>query len=779
MLHLFRFILLLVLFNIKAVFAFEPFVVKKILVRGSVQVSEDAVIAELSPYVGKRVSHSDTNKMIKDIFNTGYFKSINILSENGALVAVVTERPIISSMDFDGTKKSDEITKILESNEVLVGRVYNANKLRVSEQQIRMFFASGSRFGVTVKTEVKDLERNRVAIKFIVTEGIVPIIDKVTFYGNSAFSSSELKKAMLKKHFGFFQRLTNSVMYSKELFEASLEELKVFYKNNGYPNIIINNSQVTISSDQKSVHIAIYLNEGIKYNIGSLSLDGDFKNVSKQELMQILKEDLSINDVFSYEKIWRVKENLENAMANVGYSKAEAVLDFDFNVNSKLCSVKFNIIPRKRQMVRYVVFVDNVITKDKVLRREIEQYEGTWLSMTKVREGKQAILRKGLAKAVDIKIEQVPGTDDVVDVIYKISDLKTSDISLNIGYSTVGKINFQVAAKLKNLLGEGVDLSASFSKNSTMSSYDVSYSDPYFTKNGTGFSVHAFRRRIKSTTNSEIFDYITNTDGVEFEWTWRLTQYLNHYFGVGYQNLKLNFANAQVPLHASMFLNNYNRHHFNDYTFAFGITYNSLDSFLFPSSGTHINLGAKFSSPPSEVLWYKTDLDYSYFYPVYKSLVFNFKTNLGLINTYGYSKSKAFPFYKNYYLGGMDSLRGYLDKGVGPLDSTGEPKGSNAKLLFKAQLFFPVPFLPIESDTMRLSAFFDAGQLYHVGGDLPALKAINKNPTGFKYSTGVGFTWMTPLGVPLEVSYAIPLNYSKTESRLVKRLNFRIGMEVF
>jgi outer membrane protein insertion porin family len=772
---------ILILFQVMVAkaLAFEPFVVKKIEVQGVQKVSKDTILYEVNSYIGKNFTNEDSNAVIKQIFKTGYFSNVVLSQHDNVLVINVTERPSIAKLEFVGTKKSQELEDILKEFDIVEGRVYNSSAMRKAEKKIQQFFMSQKRFSVLVSSKVTELPRNRVNVELIVTEGVIPQIKEIKFIGNKTFSSRQLISEMSLSTKGLFSWYTKSHEYSREKLDADIEVIKSYYKDRGYLRINIESTQVSLSDDKAYAYIAIYLNEGERYYFDTPYLEGTYP-IPKEKILHEINSHIIKGQPFSDKKIWTVKEKIELLLGDKGYSKADIRIMTDVNDQAKIVKIGYFINPGKQITIRKINIVGNGLTKDQVLRREIEQYEGSLISTTKIKEGKEAIIRRGYAKTVDVETINIPGIDDQADLWIKIVEQKNSQASASIGYTTAGGgLTGQVGLKTMNFLGSGMDVGVSGMINKITTAASVSFFDPYFTKSGVGFGVNLFYRRTNLSQGSDVGDYVTDSAGMSFNWQWRLSNYMSYNLGTGFANTRLKLNQLTAPIEALAFINAYpNVSRFKEYTVSNSITYNSLDTPIMTNEGYYANLMLSATAPFSNLLWYQLNFDQAYFKPIYKDLlIYNFKMELGFIDTYGLSRNRPFPFFKNYYMGGPDTIRGFKENAVGPLDSNGKPFGGNSSILIRNQILFPPPFFS-DIKSVRFALFLDVGQVYDTRQKISPT-GRNMNPTGMRYTTGLSATWHTPFGVPIGISVARPIFRHASDKDKVEVFTFSFGTELF
>lgn len=751
--------------------AFETFTVKRIRIEGIQRISEDAVLRDLGINVGDKVNPERANSAIHDLYKTGFFKDIQLENDANTLVVKVVERPSIAKLELIGLRSKEDVEKILKQNGVAEGRVYDPNVMSKVEREIVQKYLTEQRYGVRVEAVVTPESRNRVNIDLHVYEGNVATIKQINFVGNKAFTAKKLRRQMYHKTKNLLSWLDKSDHYSREKLQADLEMLRSFYMDRGYLDFAIESTQVSLSVDKKHVYVTISISEGEPYYFKPAVVTGDMV-LDGKEMQGIVDKKIKSGAPFSRKMVWETKEALESRLGEAGYSKAQARIMDDIDHDTRQVALKYYIDAHKRITVRRITFEGNGLTQDQVLRRELEQFEGTWISTSKVRDGKEALQRAGYASKVDVETLPVIDKDDQVDLLYKIDEQRNANLSAGISYSGADRFSFNLGADLKNCLGTGKDINFLFNHGKSVQTYSLGYADPYFTDSGIGFGGNLYNQRTQLSKTSKVFDYALDATGMNMVWQFRVSRFNFIKIGGGYDYtiLKINYSSA--PEEAKRFVRSYvpgipstreqEKVGLSEGFINGGIIHNSLDSYLFPSKGLTSSVEGKLSIPGGDIEFYRVDIAASWFRPLFKQVVLNLRADAGYSDVYN---DRPYPFYRHYYIGGGESVRGYAERSLGPRDSQGNPFGGNILVQARAQFIFPPPFEGAQ-DTMRLALFLDAGQVYDTHNKKDEFgNVVSRGHSGMRYSAGVSFTWHTPMQVPIAFSLAYPLNRYKGNDR--------------
>ncbi len=750
---------------IGSVVAFEEFIIKNIKIEGLKKISKEAVLQELSSNnisKGQHLTDRKAQEVIKALYGTNFFKDVQLEQEGNNLIVKLMERPIISKLEITGIKSKDPVNKILKNAQVGEGLFYDANIITKVEREIERHYLGSGKYGVRVETKISEQERDRVSIIISIYEGTEAKIKQIKIVGNTKFKESELLKQFFHGKSNWLSWYTKKDRYFKEKLDADLEVLQSYYMDRGYLNIQIDSTQVSLTADKKYVHITISITEGDQYRFGAINLSGEFIG-PKLEFETIVNNKVKSGNIFSRRALLEAKKEIEDKLGDLGYSKAEARLNFETNENRHLVSIDITVIPNQRIQVHKIAITGNYVTQDFVLRRMLPQFEGTWISTKDVQEGKQQILRYGYAGKVDVETQPVVGTIDQVDLEYKIEEQKTMQVHAGVSYSGAEGIGYNVGADIKNFVGTGKDVGFLFDNSKVSTGYNFNYYNPYFTMDGLGLMYDVYFRRNNLSRTTKIFEYSTDMIGGNISLTMPVSQYSASFIGVGYNHTKLH-SPSNPPLQISNFIKQKGLS-YHEYFVSIGWRYNSLDRYIFPTSGLIQSAMFKQTIPTSKLKYYVLSYDSSWFKPIVSKYIFNFASDFKYGGKYG---KDIYPFFRNFFMGGADSVRGFEEKSLGPKDSQSKPYGGNLSINFRSAVIFPVPFKE-ELENIRPSIFLDVGQVYDT------YKLTSKRAKGLRYSVGLSVAINTPLGAPIVLSLAKPLNAKRDDTKELFSFTFSAG----
>jgi len=737
--------------------AFEPFAVKDIRVEGIQRTEAGTVFSYLPVKVGDTLNDEKAAQSIKALFATGFFKDVRIEVDQNVMVVVVQERPAIAKLDFIGMKEfeKDVIVKALKETGIAEGRIFDRALLEKAEQELKRQYLTRGKYGVNITTTVTPLERNRVGINFNVEEGVAARIKQINLVGTKAFNDKELLSQFELTTPGWLTWYTKNDQYSRQKLSADLEKLKSFYMNQGYLEFNVESTQVSISPDKQDVYITINVSEGDRYQVSSVKLAGDF-TISEEELRKLVL--VKPGDVFSRERLNESTKAIGDRLGKEGYAFANVNAAPEIDKEKRKVAFTIFVDPGKRVYVRRINVSGNTKTRDEVIRREIRQMEGGWYDADRVAISKQRIDKLGFFTDTIVETPAVPGTPDQLDVNLKVTEKPTGNLMLGLGTSSTDKVILSGSIAQNNFLGSGNNVAIQVNSAKSYRTYVFSYTNPYFTPDGVSQGFDVYHRTVN--TNSTAIAYYSSAStggGIRFGFPIGEKQSLGVGLGIDYTEIK---TYTDSPQYYKDFVRD-----FGDANLSVPLTLNwasdGKDSFFFPTKGTFQKAGIEIAVPGGDLTYYRANYQLQHFVPLNTKFTLMLNGEFGYADGYG---GKGLPFYKNFYAGGVSSVRGYKASSLGPITVGNGSEfriGGNRRVVGNAELLWSIPGM---EKSLRMGWFFDAGQVYAKGENL-ALGDL-------RYSTGLSAAWISPIG-PLKFSFGLPLN--KQDSDRTESFQFQLG----
>jgi outer membrane protein insertion porin family len=745
--------------------ALEPFVVKDIRVEGIQRTEAGTVFSYLPVKVGETMNDDLASQAIKSLYGTGFFKDVRIEAEDDVLIVTVQERSAIAQIDLSGNKSfpTDKMKEGLKQIGITEGQIFDKSQLDRAEQEIKRQYLSQGKYGATVKAVASPLERNRVAIRFDIEEGAVSKIRDINIVGNQAFSTEDLRAEFLLTTPNWMSWWNKDDQYSKQKLNADLETLRSFYMNQGYLEFNIDSTQVSITPDKKDIYITVNITEGEKYTISEVKLAGETL-VPEDELRALLT--VQAGDTFSREKVTQTSKAISDRLSDDGYAFANVNPVPELNKEQHTAAFTFFVDPGKRVYVRRINIVGNTRTRDEVIRREVRQLESAWYASNKINRSKERIRRTDYFSDVNVETPAVPGTADQVDLNISVVEKSTGSVQFGAGLSSNQGVVFGVTVNQNNFLGTGNRVSAQVNTGRLNTVYSLSFTDPYFTPDGVSRGIDIYRRDVDTSSLNNVGSYQSSSYGAGLRFGIPLNERDGISFGIAADFTTIDLTN-ESPQRYIDFCGNTSGCSSDSVTLSAGWTHDSRDTVFFPSKGVLQRLTAEFSLPVLDLQYYKLDYKQAWYKEIYSGYTFMLNGEIGYADTYG---NEQYPFFKNYYMGGVGSVRGYQNGTLGPKGIDGSTSrefaiGGTKRLLGNAELFFPVPGLK-DSTQFKMSAFVDAGNVF--GSD------ESYSLGDLRYSAGIGASWISPFG-PLKVVYAKALNSQVGDD--TQTIQFQMGQQ--
>lgn len=793
---------------VQQVYAADEFIVRDIKIDGLVRLTPANVYGVLPINAGDRVNDVTIANAIRALYATGLFDDIKVSQNADTLVFAVVERPLISKVEFKGNKliPKEALDEGLKKMGIAEGEVLKKSALQTIETELEQQYMQQGRYDADVKVVTTARPNNRVDLSIEFVEGKAAKVVDINIIGNTVFKESEIKQAFAVKESAWSSIVTRNDRYAREKMAASLEALRALYLNKGYINFNITNSNLNLSEDKKNIFIEVSVEEGEEFKFGQTKFLGDaLYKPEELKVLQIYKD----GETYSQEKVNAVKQLLLRKYGNAGYYYAEVNIVPEINKETKLVDLNYYINPGQQVTVRRINFAGNTKTADEVLRREMRQMEGALASNEKIDLSKVRLERTGFFKTVDIKPARIPNVPDQVDLNVNVEEQHSGTSTLAVGFSQSGGITFQAGLSQTNFLGTGNSVSIDLSRSETQDYYNLSVTDPYFTIDGVRRGYNMYYRKTKLDEDYNVNNYVTDSFGGGINFGYPIDENQSVSAGLNIDQTEVTTGNGVSTYVRDYLLANDGKEigkseycidtadpctkqskpdrfsgDYLTYNLNLGWSYNTLNRPVFPTSGMSHRVNGEIALPGSDVEYQKITYDAQAFQPLGKGFVLRGYGKLGYGND--------LPFYKNFYAGGFGSVRGYDNSTLGPkydsvyAENTGlenfdpEEVGGNALVQFGTELALPLPFKGDWTRQVRPVLFAEGAQVFDTQCDVPR-SATDKqycednfgfDAENFRYSVGVGFTWITMIG-PLSLSYAYPLNDKAGDE--TKNIQFEIG----
>ena len=775
----------------------EAFVVRDIRIEGLQRISEGAVLNYLPVNIGDTLEPASVRQLMRGLYESGFFSEIEFRRDGDVLLVAVREQPTIESLLIEGNKdvKTEDLNRTLSGNGIAEGSLVKPSVLEEVELSLTDLYFGRGKYGAEVKVDVTELPDNKVDVVIDIKEGDRSRIRQINIVGNELFDDKELKKDFELKTPNWLSFIRQDDRYSREALQGDLEKLRSYYLDRGYADFELQSTQVTLSPDLKDVFITINLREGSNYMVSEMKLAGDFV-VPEAELNQyvLLKPGMR----YSQQLITQSSELIRLRLGQEGYGFAEITPIPEIDEDAGEVAVTLLISAERRVYVRRISFDGAPSVEDEVLRRELRQFEGAYLSNDLLERSKIRLQRLPYLEEVDFETLRVPGSQDQVDVVFGLSERQPGEFQGSVGYTGYYGVQLSGSAVHSNMFGRGNRLAIGLTGTSYSRAYELAYTDPYATMNGVSVT-GSLTYQNYSQFFSAGSDLDTTTAAASVELSYPVTEYQNLILGATLQRADLittSFSNEQSRQWVQVNGKPYEREvvspitgepdtyygsKFNSLELLMGWLYDSRNRVLFPDRGMRHRLSLSATIPGSDVEYATARYQYTQYLriPGLRWFGLRLSADIGLSEAFG--DTSAVPPYKHFYGGGPDSVRGFKEYRLGPKDRFGNAYGGNMLVTGQVELTLPLPERFRQS--ARLAAFFDVGNVFSTS-DLVFYDRLGDplsydfDTSRLKRSVGIGAEWLAPLGL-LRFSFAAPLNADPETDRFwgdeVERFQFSLG----
>jgi outer membrane protein insertion porin family len=736
--------------------AIEPFTVKDIRVEGIQRTEAGTVFGYLPVKVGDTMDDQQAAAAIRALYATGFFKDVRLEVEQGVLIVLVRERPSIASIELNGIKDfpKDQLKDNLKYVGLAEARIFDKGVLDKATQELKRQYVARGKYGVSVTATVTELERNRVAVVFDVVEGEVSKIKQINLVGNKAYPEDELLDLMKLSTPDWLSWYSKNDQYSKQKLSADMEELRSFYMDSGYLEFNIDSTQVSITPDRKDIYITINFTEGEKYTVSKVGVSGNTL-IPKEEVEKLVQ--VKAGDSFSRKALTETSKKIGERLGQEGYAFANVNAIPEMDKEKHEVSFNFVVDPGQRVYVRRINIAGNDKTRDEVIRREFRQVEGTWFDVDKIKKSRQRVDKLDFFSEVNLETPQVQGAADQVDINLSVKEKSTGSISAGAGFSNDQGVTLTAGITQANMFGSGNHVSTQINTSKVNQVYSLSYTNPYFTDDGVSRGFDVYKRNTDSTSTA-VTQYSSHVLGGGIRFGVPIGEDQNISYGLAIERTQLGLF-AASPARLTDYVNTFGASN-TAVTGTVGWGRDSRDSAIYTTEGTVQRAIAELALPVLDMRFYKLNYQHQLYHPLREDITLLLNGEIGIAGGYG---GKQLPFFKNFYAGGVGSVRGFEPSSLGPRDTTDTALGGTRRAIGNAELLFPFPGMGKEK-SVRLSGFLDAGVLSGPG-DLPG-------STGMRYSAGAAVTWVSPMG-PIKFSYAMPLNKQPQDKE--QKFQFSLG----
>jgi outer membrane protein insertion porin family len=736
--------------------AIDPFTVRDIRIEGLQRVEPGTVFASMPIRVGEQYTDEKASAAIRSLFGLGLFKDVRIEVAGDVLVVIVEERPTIADVDFAGVREFDKeaLRKALRDIGLAEGRAFDQALADRAEQELRRQYINRSLYGAEVVSTVSPAERNRVNLTFSVTEGEPARIKDIRIVGNKAFSERQLRDLFDLDTGGWLSWYTKADRYSRAKLNADLESLRSFYLARGYLEFRIDSTQVAISPNKQDISITINVTEGERFVVSGVRLDGNY--LGKDDEFKTLVR-IRPGEAYNANQVAETTKAFTDYFASFGYAFANVEARPEIDRGTNRVALTLVADPSRRAYVRRINLAGNNRTRDEVIRREFRQFESSWYDGDRIKLSRDRLDRLGFFRSLNVETQDVPGAPDQVDLLVTVEEKPTGTISLSAGFSSAEKVTLGFGIKQENAFGTGHYLGIDVNTSKYNRIIAINNTDPYFTRDGISRTIDLYHRNSKPY-ETQGGNYSLATTGLGLRFGVPFSEFDTVFFGATAERTQIN-PGTNIPAAYLAYAARVGGYTSTSLPFTLGWARDNRDSALAPTTGTLQRLGGELGLI-GDNNYYRANYQYQQYLPLSRQYTIAFNGEIG----WGRGLSgKPYPVFKNFYSGGLGSVRGFEQGTLGPRDVTGAAIGGAKKITLNAEMFVPFPGAGNDR-TLRLFGFTDIGNAFG-----------ENDPVRFnemRASVGFGLSWISPIG-PLRFAVAQPVR--KFAGDRIQRLQFQVG----
>jgi outer membrane protein insertion porin family len=762
----------------------EEFTVSNIRVQGLQRISEGTVYNYLPVNVGDHLNPQRVREAMRALYATGFFRDVELRRDGTVLIVAVSERPSLESVDIKGNKdiKTEDLQKSLRNVGLAAGKTFDRSTLDEVTQYLTDQYYSRGKYAVQIDTKVENLPDNRVRVNINIKEGSRAKIRQINIVGNTVFRDKDILATLALQTPNWQSWYKQSDRYARETLQGDLEKIQTYYQDRGYANFHIDSVQVAIAPDKSDIFITANITEGAIYKLGEIKLAGNLI-APESELRRLLL--VAPGQTYSQKTISATQEAIKNRLGAEGFyfAKVEPVPQID--EPNKIVNLTLFVDPGSRVYVRHINFTGTTRSDDESLRRELRQLEGAWLSNISLERSKQRLQRLAFVESVEETTEQVTGSPDLVDVNFAVKERPSATIGGGIGYSAYQGLVLNGNLSDSNFFGGGDFVALNVDAGAFNKIYSLSETDPYRTVDGLSRTISlSYRDSTQFVSQSSAFS--SKNLGLGLTYGYPITEYQGVSAGLSLQKVDLLTFAASSAQQAVQWVQSNGHPYSGESVSTFiepdgttitsstalagsrfttvevtaGWQYDSRNRALFADRGLRSALSFTIVPPGSNVRYWIGNYQFSGYLPLWRKFILSEVVQLAYGR--GMGSTTGLPPYKRFYAGGPDTVRGYTEDTLGPVDTNGNPYGGNLLTVSRTELLLPVP--EKWQTSARVSVFFDMGNVFSndgtkfYGEDLQTPVNYNFSYHALRDSTGLSVQWLAPsLGI-FRFSYGIALN---------------------
>ncbi len=708
---------------------FNKKIITKIVVTGNKRIESDAILGIITLKPGDIFNINAVNANLKKIYKMGYFEDIKVESKQTdkgmEIDFIVKEKPTVRRIRFTGNRVFDDkdLKDVVKTD---TGSILNIFKLNEDVERIRKLYTDKNYHNCVINYQIERLKHNQADVKFTIKEGKKLKVRKISFEGNKHFSDKQLRKVMKTEEKGFFSWITSSGDLDKTVLDQDVFRIEAYYKDHGFVDARISDPEITYK--KKGIYIKFKVNEGKQYKIGKIGFTGDLL-ISKGKMLKITK--LKPGSVFSRDGLRKAVLALTDIYADKGFANAEVLPSIKRDNKNRIIDIVFNIKKGSPVYFNRIMITGNTKTRDKVIRRQLRVYEKELYTKTGIQRSVNNLRR--LDYFDDIKVKTLKtGNENEINLDINVKEKSTGAFSFGGGYSGEDGAFAMASISQKNLFGRGQTLTLQAQLSSVSNKYILSFTEPWLfdIPLSAGFDIYNW--------DYEYDYYNKKSKGIAIRTGYMLSDYT-------FVGLKYNFDDFKIS-DVDETRTDVTPGKYVTSSLTASIRYDSRNAIFNPTHGFHNSASIEYAGNPlgGEIEFTKYIAEAGWYHPLFWKFTGFIHGKLGYLDDR--TKKSIDIDYERFYLGGIDSLRGFKWQDIDASEPGSAVQIGGDKLVqFNAELIFPI----VAKLKLIGVGFYDSGDVYRDDENIDL---------GDLYSDyGLGLRWYSPMG-PIRIAYGIILN---------------------
>ncbi|MEO5599138.1 MAG: outer membrane protein assembly factor BamA [Novosphingobium sp.] len=655
-------------------------IITSIDVQGNQRLERDTILSYIRMRPGQPYTQALADQALKDLYATELLSDVQIRNDNGAVVIVVKENPVINRIIYEGNKRLKE-EKITPEVKMAPRQIFTRSKVRADVARLIELYKRQGRFAATVEPKMVMLDQNRVDIVFEINEGPKSKVRQINIIGNAEFGDGELRSQMVTKQSRPWKFMSSKDSYDPDRLAYDQQKLRQFYLTKGYADFRVVSAVAELTPDKHDFIITYVVEEGKRYKFGDVKVESQLRDFDGEVLAKQLP--MKKGDWYNAKLVEDTIDKLNQTAGTYGYAFADVRPDYARNKEDLSMGITFQIAEAPRVYIERVDINGNTLTQDKVVRREFRLAEGDAFNSIQVKRTTNRINSLGYFQE-KFEVKQQPGSaPDRVVLEANVEEKPTGELQLSAGFSSLESFILQASIQQRNFRGRGQTVGTSISWSKYSKSAQLSFTEPYVFDKNISAGIDIYRRDYNSfnyvNTNRNT-TYQQATTGMQLRAGVPLTEFtsLIGRYTLNFDNVSLDrtqFYSDRLtppaltcdPLLAGPYLCEAIGKRT---TSSLGLTlaYDTLDNRQHPTHGNVASVTAEFAGLGGSVKYARLTANLGKYWSVGHGFIFSMTAEGGAIKALNKSSivgADAVRLTDRFYLG-EPQIRGFDIRGVGP-----------------------------------------------------------------------------------------------------------------